>query len=140
MDVAAVTASSRTLGDPFLQFKAPENVRRVWISVEDLARRGGPQYGYRLMVYRAGQDFRASISTPFINIPAGGTALVNVNVARRGYNGPLRIEAVTPPPGLTMAGGDIPAEVADPNNRATSRNAILTLTAACRGDAHGGRT
>ena len=130
VDVAAVTASSRTLGDPFLQFKAPENVRRVWISVEDLARRGGPQYGYRLMGYRAGQDFRASISTPFINIPAGGTALVNVNVARRGYNGPLRIEAVTLPPGSTTAGGDIPAEVADPNNRATSRNAILTLTAA----------
>lgn len=129
VDVAAVTASSRTLGDPFLQFKAPENVRRIWISVEDLARRGGPLYGYRLMIDRAAQDFRASIRTPFVNIPAGGTALVNVNIARRGYNGPLRIEAVNLPPGLTVAGGDIPAEVADPNNRATSRSAILTLTA-----------
>lgn len=130
VDVAAVTASSRTLGDPFLQFKAPENVRRIRISVEDLARRGGPLYGYRLMVYRAAQDFRASVVTPFVNIPAGGTALVNVNIARRGYNGPLRIEAVNLPPGLTAAGGDIPAEVTDPNNRATSRNAVLTLTAA----------
>jgi hypothetical protein len=130
VDVAAVTASSRTLGDPFLQFKAPENVHRVWITVEDLARRGGPHYGYRLMISRAAQDFRASISTPFVNIPAGGTALVSVNVARRGYNGLLRIEAINLPPGLTAAGGDIPAEVADPNNRATSRNAILTLTAA----------
>jgi hypothetical protein len=129
VDVAAVQASSRTLGDPFLQFKAPEKVRRIWITVEDLARRGGPQYGYRLMVYRAAQDFRASISTPFINIPAGGTALVNVNVLRRGYNGRLRIEAINLPPGVTAAGGDIPAEVADPNNRATSRTAILTLTA-----------
>jgi len=130
VDVAAVQASSRTLGDPFLQFKAPENVHRVWITVEDLARRGGPQYGYRLMVYRAAQDFRASINTPFVNIPAGGTALVNLNVARRGYNGPLRIELVDLPPGLTAAGGDVPPEVADPNNRATSRTAILTLTAA----------
>ncbi|MGA3202975.1 MAG: hypothetical protein ABSF12_10845 [Bryobacteraceae bacterium] len=130
VDVAAVQASSRTLGDPFLQFKAPEKVRHIWITVEDLARRGGPQYGYRLMVYRAAQDFRVSIATPFINIPAGGTALVDVNVARRGYNGPLRIEAVDLPPGLTAAGGDIPAEVADPNNRATGRSAMLTLTAA----------
>lgn len=130
VDVAAVQASSRTLGDPFLQFKAPENVHRIFITVEDLARRGGPQYGYRLMVSRAAQDFRVSINTPFVNLPAGGTALVNFNVARRGYNGPLRIEPIDLPPGVTAAGGDILAEVADPNNRATSRNAILTLTAA----------
>ena len=129
VDVAAVQASSRTLGDPFLQFKTPENVHRVWITVEDLARRGGPQYGYRLMVYLAAQDFRVSINTPFVNIPAGGTALVSFNVARRGYNGPLRIELADLPPGLIASGGDIPAEVADPNNRATSRNGILTLTA-----------
>jgi hypothetical protein len=130
VDTGAVQNVGRTLGDPFLQFKAPENVRRVWISVEDLARRGGPQYGYRLMVYRAAQDFRASISTPFLNIPAGGTALVNVNVARRGYNGALQVEPVNLPPGITAAGGDVPAEVADPNNRSTNRSAILTLTAA----------
>jgi hypothetical protein len=128
--VGAVQNVGRTLGDPFLQFKAPENVHRIWISVEDLARRGGPQYGYRLIVYRAAQDFRASIGTPFLNIPAGGTALVTLNIARRGYNGPLQVEPVNLPPGITAAGGDIPAEVADPNNRATSRNAILTLTAA----------
>jgi hypothetical protein len=130
VDVGAVSASGRTLGDPFMQFKAPEKIRRIWISVEDLARRGGPQYGYRLMVYRAAQDFRVSINTPYVNIPAGGTALVSLNIARRGYSGPLRVEAIDLPRGLTAAGGDIPAEVADPNNRATSRNAILTLTAA----------
>jgi hypothetical protein len=130
VDTGAVTATGRTLGDPFLQFKTPENVRRIWISVEDLARRGGPLYGYRLMAYRAEQDFRATINTPFLNIPAGGTALVSVNVQRRGYNGALQVEPVSLPPGITAAGGDIPAEVADPNNRATSRNAILTLTAA----------
>jgi len=130
VDVAAVQASSRTLGDPFLQFKVPENTQRISITVEDLARRGGPQYGYRLMVYHASQDFRASLGTPFVNIPAGGTTLVNVNISRRGYNGRLRIEAVDLPSGLTLAGGDVPAEVADPNNRATSRTAIVTLTAA----------
>ncbi len=129
VDVAAVQATSRTLGDPYLQFKVPDGVHRVSITVEDLARRGGPHYAYRLMAYRAKQDFRASISTSFVNIPAGGTALVNVNVARRGYNGPLRIEAVNLPVGVAMAGGDIPAEAADPNNRATGRSAILTLTA-----------
>jgi hypothetical protein len=138
VDTGAVGVSSRTLGDPFLQFKTPESVRRIWITVEDLARRGGPLYGYRLMAYRAAQDFRVSISTPFLNIPAGGTAQVNVNVARRGYNGPLRIEPVNLPPGVTAVGGDIPAEVADPNNRAPSRGAILTLTASAGAKLTGG--
>jgi hypothetical protein len=136
VDVAAVQASSRTLGDPYLQFKAPEGVGRVWITVEDLARRGGPHYGYRLMVARAAHDFRATIGTSFVNIPAGGTALVNVNVARRGYEGPLKIEAVNLPDGVTMAGGDIPGEIADP--RVTSRSAILTLTATAEAKLAGG--
>ena len=129
VDVAAVQASSRTLGDPFLQFKVPEGVRRIWIKVEDLAQRGGTNYGYRLTAARATHDFRATIGTSLVNIPAGGTALMNVNVARRGYNGPLKIEALNLPDGLDVAGGDIPAEVADVNNRATSRSANLTLTA-----------
>ena len=64
-----------------------------------------------------------------MNIPAGGTALVNVNVERRGYMGPIRIEAVNFPKGVSIAGGDIPAEIPDPNNRATSRRAMLSLTA-----------
>jgi hypothetical protein len=129
VDVAAVQASSRTLGDPNLQFKVPEGVRRIWIKVEDLAQRGGANFGYRLMAARTAHDFRASIGTSLVNIPAGGTALMNVNVARRGYNGPLKIEAVDLPEGLTVSGGDIPPEVADVNNRATSRSANLTLTA-----------
>ncbi|MEO8028590.1 MAG: PPC domain-containing protein, partial [Bryobacteraceae bacterium] len=69
VDVAAVQASSRTLGDPYVSFKAPGGVRHVWITVEDLARRGGPQYGYRLMVHRATSDFRASIGSSYLNIP-----------------------------------------------------------------------
>lgn len=129
VDVAAVQVSSRTLGDPYLHFKVPEGVQRVIVAVEDLARRGGVHYGYRLTAYRAPYDFRAVITTPFVNIPAGGTALVNVSVERQGYTGPIQIETVDPPKGLSIAGGNIPAEVPDPNNRAMSRRAMLSLTA-----------
>ena len=66
-------------------------------------------------------------TTPFVNIPAGGTALVNVNVERHGYMGPIQIEAANVPKGRAVAGGDIPAEIPDPNNRATSRRSMLTL-------------
>lgn len=129
VDVAAVQASSRTQGDPSLQFKVPEGVERITVSVEDLARRGGQHYGYRMIAYRAPFDIEATIMTPYVNIPKGGTALVTVNVERQGYSGPIHVEAVNAPKGVSVAGGDIPAEVPDPNNRATSRRAILTLTA-----------
>ena len=130
VDVAAVQVSGRTLGDPYLQFKVPDGVHRVSVSVEDLAQRGGSHFAYRLIAYRAPFDFQATIVTPYVNIPAGGTALVSVNIDRQGYTGPLRIEAPNLPKGISMAGGDIPAELPDPNNRAASRRAILSLTAA----------
>ncbi len=129
VDVGAVQASSRTLGDPFLQFKVPDGVKKITVAVEDLALRGGTHYAYRLHASRSGADFQAQITTPFVNIPAGGTALVTVNIGRRGYTGPLRIEPISLPPGVTVAGGDIPHEIPDPNNRANSRRGILTLTA-----------
>lgn len=130
VDVAAVQASSRTLGDPFLQFKAPDGVKTVTVTVEDLALRGGTHYAYRLHASRSGPDFQAQITTPFVNIPAGGTALVTVNINRRGYMGPLRVEPINLPAGVTVAGGNIPHEIPDPNNRANSRRGILTLSAA----------
>ena len=129
LDVGAVQVSSRTQGDPDLQFKVPKDVNRLTIAVEDLAQRGGRHYAYRLTAYRAPFDLKATVTTPYVNIPAGGTALVNVNVERRGYMGPIRIEATNLPKGVSIAGGDIPAEVPDPNNRATSRRAMLSLTA-----------
>jgi hypothetical protein len=130
VDVGAVQVSSRTQGDPNLPFKVPADVHKLKVTVEDLAQRGGPYYGYRLSVYRAPFDLKATITTPFVNVPDGGSAVVNVNVERRGYMGPIRIEATNTPKAITVAGGDIPAEIPDPNNRATSRRAMLSFTAA----------
>lgn len=113
VDVFAVQASSRTAGDPFLVFKAPEGVKRVTVAVEDLARRGGQYYAYRLMASKGSQDMRAMIATPAVNIPAGGTAIVDFSVDRRGYPGALTIEARNLPPGIRVSGGSIPADPAE---------------------------
>jgi hypothetical protein len=99
--------------------------------VEDLAQRGGQHYAYRLKAWKAPFDFQATITTPFVNIPAGGTAIVNVTVDRRGYTGPLEVKAAGLPAGITQSGGLIPPEVPDVvNARAASRRALLALTAA----------
>ncbi len=130
VDVAAVQVSSRTLGDPFLMFKAAEGVSKITVAVEDLALRGGPHYAYRLSARRTGAELRASIVTPYVNIPAGGTAIVAVDVERRGYFGPLKVSPVRLPAGVTVSGGDIAAETPDATTRSFSRRAILSLTAA----------
>ena len=129
VDVAAVQASSRTLGDPYLQFTVPEGVHKLTVTVEDLARRGGQHYAYRFSAYRGDRDFRATITTPYVNIPSGGTNIVNFSIERRGYTGPLRVEAVNLPQGIEISGGDIPQEIADPSNRSNSRRGFVSLSA-----------
>ena len=131
VDVFAVQASSRTAGDPFLNFKVPEGVRKLTVAVEDLARRGGQHYAYRLHASKGAQDLQATIVTPAVNIPAGGTALVNLSVDRRGYAGPLSIKALNLPPGVRMSGGTIPPDPPESlTPRLGARRAMVSLTAA----------
>lgn len=130
VDVFAVQASSRTAGDPFLNFKVPDGVKRITIAVEDLARRGGQHYAYRLHASKAAQDLQATITTAAVNIPAGGTAIVNLNVDRRGYAGPLTIKALNLPQGIRMSGGVIPPDPPESlTPRLGGRRAMVSLTA-----------
>jgi len=130
VDVFAVQASSRTAGDPFLNFKVPAGVKEITVAIEDLARRGGQHYAYRLHASKAAQDFQATITTPAVNIPAGGTAIVNLSVDRRGYAGPLTIKALNLPPGIRMSGGIIPPDPPESlTPRLGSRRAMVSLTA-----------
>jgi hypothetical protein len=130
VDLFAVQASSRTAGDPFLNFKVPEGVHQITIAVEDLARRGGQNYAYRLHASKGAEDLQASITTPAVNIPAGGTAIVNLSVDRRGYAGPLTIKALNLPNGIRMAGGVIPPDPPESlTPRLGSRRAMVSLTA-----------
>jgi hypothetical protein len=130
VDSFAVQTSSRTLGDPSLRLRVPDGVHRLAITVEDLALRGGPLFGYRLTAYPAPFSLKATVTTPYVNIPAGGTAVAAVEVERQGYAGPIHIDAKGFPESVSVAGGDIPAEPADAQNRMTGRRqALLTFTA-----------
>lgn len=130
VDLFAVQASSRTVGDPFLNFKVPEGVKQITVTVEDLARRGGQHYAYRLHASKGAHDLQATITTPAVNIPAGGTAIVNLSVDRRGYAGPLTIKALNLPQGVKMSGGIIPPDPPESlTPRLGTRRAMVSLTA-----------
>lgn len=115
--------------DPFVMFKAPEKVKEVIITVDDLAGEGGPAYGYRLLARQQEPDFELSLSSPFINVPSTGAAIVPVNMDRRGYGGPVQLKIANLPDDLVAGGGVIPAEVQDIDNRGASRRGVLTVSA-----------
>ena len=124
-------AQSLTARDPFVRFRVPEGVDAVTVTVEDLARRGGPGYGYRLIAREQNEDFTAAIGNPYVNIPRGGTARVIVTVDRRGVDGPIQFTIPNLPAGLTVAGGLIPAEGdrSSGGSKVFSRRGVITLTA-----------
>jgi hypothetical protein len=129
-DVFAVQGTSRTSSDPFLNFTAPADAHEIVVTVEDLARRGGPFYGYRLITRRQAEDFKLSIASPFVNIPAGGTVAISVSADRRGFDGPIQLTIPDLPKGVRVEGGIIPREYVDASNARTfNRRGLLMLTA-----------
>jgi hypothetical protein len=129
-DVFAVQGTSRTSSDPFLNVTVPAGVEEITLSIEDLALRGGPLYGYRLIARRQPEEFHLTINSPYLNIPAGGSAMITVSADRRGYDGPIQLSIPDLPKGLHVEGGMIPREFVDENNlRTLNRRGILTITA-----------
>jgi hypothetical protein len=136
VDVFSVNTVGRNGADPFLNFKVPEATSEITIAVEDVARRGGPDFAYRLTVRKQAQDFRLSANSAYVNVPRGGTAQIVVTADRRGFDGPIQTTIHDLPKGWTVDGGYIAAETVDPSNqRSFSRRAIMTLTASADAEA-----
>jgi len=113
--------------DPRLQFAVPAGIDYVVLSIEDLHGRGGPMFAYRLKAETPRTDFSLQVAPPApppapgapqplgppaVNIPRGGTAVVQVNVARSGYNGPIQLTIPETANGITAEDGSIPAGAA----------------------------
>ena len=121
---------SRTAGDPILRLQPPVGVELVTVTVEDLARRGGPRYAYRLNVQPAAQDFRVVLNSPFVNVPAGGSVAVPVTVQRQGFEDDIQLRVANAPEGLRVEGGYVVAGLPvkeTPQNR--NSRGVLILSA-----------
>jgi hypothetical protein len=121
---------SRTAGDPILRLQPPAGVGQVTVSVEDLALRGGPGYGYRLNVQPVARDFRVILNVPFVNVPADGSVAVPVTVQRQGFDDEIQLRVANAPRGLRVEGGYVVAGQPvkeTPQNR--NSRGVLILTA-----------
>lgn len=123
-----ISSTGETFGDPHLGFVVPEGVREIRVSVEDLLQRGGRGYVYRLSARRQPPDFMLTLATPFVNIPQKGSAVVPVNLDRRGYMGLVTLKVDGLPDDISIHGGHIPAEFGGMTTARTSRRGVLVLT------------
>jgi hypothetical protein len=121
---------SRTAGDPILRLQPAPGVDRVTVTIEDLARRGGREYGYRLNVQPTAQDFRVILNSAFVNVPVDGSVAVPVTVQRQGFDNEIQLRVANAPKGLRVEGGYVVAGQPvkeTPQNR--NSRGVLILTA-----------
>ncbi len=116
--------------EPKLAFTVPDKVREITVEVSDVRGQGGPAYGYRLCATPGSGHFSLKILTPYVNVPAHGTAAVQVVAERHGYDGPIQLSIPDLPGDFAVAGGHIAAEVLNyEGKREPSTIGYLTLTA-----------
>jgi hypothetical protein len=113
--------------DPMLDFTVPAGVNTVHFGVRDMQERGGPQYFYRLEVRdAAAPNFALSVTADRLNIPAGGTQVLQVQATRFGYDGPIDLNL----PGL-------PSNIAVHGNKIAAGASIALVTLTAQPDAAG---
>jgi hypothetical protein len=71
----------------------------------------GERFAYRLTVREPAPDYSIAFDPKSFNVPRGGRVSVTVTAERKdGFSGPIDVEFVDLPPGLTSAPGRIPAD------------------------------
>jgi hypothetical protein len=93
--------------DPQLNFTVPAGQTEIVLALRDLQGRGGVGFPYRLAVEPVVPTFDIALSDAQVSIPRGGAAVLGLQVARQGYNGPITVDVADPPPGLTVRPGTI---------------------------------
>jgi hypothetical protein len=96
--------------DPLVDFTVPAGVTKVQVAIKDLLGRGGSDFVYRIVVRdQARPDFSLTLTTDKINVPAGGTQVIPVQVIRSNYNGPIELALSDQPSEVSLLGNVIPA-------------------------------
>jgi hypothetical protein len=98
--------------DSRLHFEAPAD-GEYFVRLRDVRGGGGERFAYRLTVREPAPDFEVTFDPKSFNIPRGGRVSVTVTADRKdGFDGPIDVELLDLPAGLTATAGRIPAGAA----------------------------
>ncbi|MEZ6110340.1 MAG: hypothetical protein R3C99_04915 [Pirellulaceae bacterium] len=116
--------------DPMVEYTIPDKVEHVVLAVKDLINRGGDDFYYRLEVTDISHgDYGLTMDADRVNVATSGRQLLNLNIDRRGYEGPVELTFPGLPSDVQVAGNAISAG---------QTKALVTLSAT--GPAHSGVT
>lgn len=113
-----------------LEFTVPGDQPQVQVAVRDLRSRGGANYRYRLKFAPAGQvDFNLVLSSERIQLAQDGSAVLQIDANRAGYNGPIKL-SVQGDPQVAIAPAQIAAGLSKAWITLTRQGAAATAGAA----------
>ena len=105
----AMTSDQPAIGDPTLDFAIPAGISQIQIQVRDLFGRGGDRSFYRLLIELADQPkFSMLVNTSNLSLPADGAAVLEAQIVRAGYNGPIQL-SISGDDSLRISPDQIPA-------------------------------
>lgn len=111
-NVLAATSDQPETNDPVLNWTAPANVTAVQLRVRDLFHTGDPRNVYRIEIIPGGRpEFSLRAAQATVDVPDFGSNLIELNVARNGYNGPIALR-ISGDAGLAIEPAIIPENVA----------------------------
>lgn len=95
--------------DSKLSYQAPAK-GSYYLQITDAQRNGGMEYSYRLRLSHPRPDYELRVVPSAISVHPGETTIATVYALRKdGFSGPVVLHLKEAPPGLTLAGGTIPA-------------------------------
>ncbi len=81
--------------DTGLDFAVPAGMSQIQLQIKDLFGKGGAHFVYRLRIVPAGQpSFLLTTNTAAVTLAANGTSLVEVQLTRNGYAGPIALKTL----------------------------------------------
>lgn len=98
--------------DPRLEFTVPANIDTIILALRDSLDIANEQAIYRLVVMpsdKSPPEISVSAKADVANIASGDSQVLEVNVTRKGYDGPLQLSLGQLPTGITATGTDISA-------------------------------
>lgn len=98
--------------DSRLEFTVPTGLDTLIVVLRDALEIANEQAIYRLVVTntdRPTPEVTVTAKSDVANIAGGESQVFEVNVSRRGYDGPLQLSLGQLPPGVTATGTEIPA-------------------------------